>query len=89
MYRSSLSPHHSRVTNYLDALERDETVNNLRREYAQNRSIESEYDDLKYEINKAERENKKLEQRNCEVQEEYLAKIKANKHTMTELTEQI
>ena len=89
MYRSTLSPYNSRATNYLDALERDETVNNLRREYAQHRSVESEYDDLKYEINKAERENKKLEQKNCEVQEEYLNKIKLNKTTMAELTQQI
>lgn len=61
MYRSN---YNSRVTNYLDALERDEAVTSLRREYAQHRSLESEYDDLKYEINKADRENKKIEQRN-------------------------
>ena len=89
MYRSTLSNSNSRVTNYLEALERDETVNNLRREYSHYRTVQSEYDDLKYEINKAERENKKLEQKNCEVQEEYLNKIKANKSLMSELTQQI
>ena len=89
MYRSTLVPYNSRTGNYLDALERDETVNNLRKEYAQNRTIECEFDDLKYEINKVERENKKLEQKNCEVQEEYLCKIKANKALMSELNHQI
>lgn len=51
MYRRS-SPYASRVSNYLEALNRDETVSSLRKEYAQYRSIEAEHDDLKYEISK-------------------------------------
>lgn len=47
--------------------------------------MESEYDDLKYEISKAERENKKLEERNLEIQEEYMDKIKVNKALICEL----
>lgn len=79
MYRRALSPYNSRVSSYLEALERDETVSSLRREYARYRSIEAEYDDLKYEINKAERERKRLEEKNTEIQSEYMQKIQGNK----------
>ena len=60
MYRRAYSPYNSKASTYLEALERDETVNNLRREYAKHRSIETEYDDLKYELSKAEKERKRL-----------------------------
>lgn len=89
MYRRPMSPYNSRVNTYLEALERDEAINTLRREYAHHRSVEAEYDDLSYEITKAERENKKLEQKNVEIQEEYMDKIKANKDLITELSSQI
>lgn len=48
MYRRPMSPYNSRVATYLEALDRDETINTLRREYAHHRTVESEYDDLKF-----------------------------------------
>lgn len=89
MYRRPMSPYNSRVSTYLEALERDETINSLRREYAHHRSIEAEYDDLKYQISKAERENKKLEEQNISIQEDYMEKVKCNKGLIAELGSQI
>jgi hypothetical protein len=44
----------------METLEKDETITNLRKEFADCRSIVAEFDDLKYEIAKAERENRSL-----------------------------
>lgn len=55
MYRRNYSPYVSKASSYLEALERDEIVNNLRREYSHYKALESEYDDLRYQIGRAER----------------------------------
>jgi hypothetical protein len=39
----------------METLGKDETISNLRKEYAECRSIVAEFDDLKYEIAKTER----------------------------------
>jgi uncharacterized protein YdcH (DUF465 family) len=73
----------------METLEKDETISNLRKEYAECRSIVSEFDDLKYEIAKAERENRNLEQKNMEVEEECMTKIKGNKILISDVASEI
>lgn len=51
---------YSRVTSYLDALERDETINKLRKEITDVKTVEMKYHTLLQEISLAEKDNRIL-----------------------------
>ena len=76
-YSSMASPSYSysRVSTYLDALEKDDQINKLKRELTSVKSLEMKYYALIQEIALAEKENKLLEGKNEDIEEEYIAKV--------------
>jgi hypothetical protein len=88
MYRRPLSPYKGRAA-FLDVFERDEAVNGLKKEYTQYRSVAAELDDLKYEITKAERTNRSIEQRNLEMEGQCIERIRGNKAAICDVGSEI
>jgi hypothetical protein len=64
----------------LDALERDETIGNLKRELTNVKSIEMKYYSLLQEISMAEKENRLLETKNSDLEQEYVGKIQETRN---------
>lgn len=81
-YSTTYSPtySYSRVTTYLDALERDETISKLKRELTNVKSIEMKYYSLLQEISMAEKENRLLETKNSDLEQEYVGKIQETRN---------
>lgn len=87
--RKYLSPTYSRASSYLETLEKDKTVAELRKELQDCKEMEEKFDDLCLEIVKLERENKKIESEQSQIEGEYMEKIKRNKGKITELKQAI
>jgi hypothetical protein len=64
----------------LDALERDETIGKLKRELTNVKSIEMKYYSLLQEISMAEKENRLLETKNSDLEQEYVGKIQETRN---------
>jgi gas vesicle protein len=84
-----LSPSYTRTASYVDTLEKDKTVAELRKELQDCKEMEEKFDDLCLEIVKLERENKKLESDQSQVEGDYMQKVKNNKNKITELKQTI
>lgn len=75
----------SRSASFSSLAERERTRSAYRRDYRGVKEAESKFESLCAELAKAERENKKLQERDARFEEEYLEKISLNKAIIGQL----
>ena len=90
-YSSIATPSYSysRVSTYLDALEKDDQINKLKRDLTSVKSLEMKYYALLQDIALAEKENRMLEVNNENIEKEYIMKVQEVRKDTGEIESQL